>query len=229
MLGITVDPTSYKRAQAALDAFPGQFRAALWQSVKRGLSTVRSEAINEITKVSYLKKATIRKAITSPQMYGSSRRGKVITKNDTIMGWVRVSRQSLLDDNYKFIPNRVTARRGKRPEQWTRAGLKYGPNERVRYWDEDSDRSAAFIIRGITSKKLRYVRRFKTEGLSVKSNKTRMTSNRTGKFSFVTGPSVWYFVNFTSVKSGMFEKAHKTIETRLRQEVKYRLTKLGAI
>lgn len=89
MIALNVRPKDLEKALLPLQAFPTQVRGALWQSVKRSLTTLKKEVANEIKAVSYLEKGIINKAITKPQMYCKNTRGNKQWSNDTIMGSIR--------------------------------------------------------------------------------------------------------------------------------------------
>ncbi|MFI3270792.1 MAG: hypothetical protein R3Y11_01640 [Pseudomonadota bacterium] len=214
MIALNVRPKDLEKALLPLQAFPTQVRGALWQSVKRSLTTLKKEVANEIKAVSYLEKGIINKAITKPQMYCKNTRGNKQWSNDTIMGSIRISTRPLLADKYKFIPNRITARKKRRSAQWSLSAFKWGPNERARTRDETSQLSKGFIIRGQDSRKLRFVHR-------------RKNSKKKNNFYFATGPAVQYFSTFKQVQKLGFSHAKERFEKTLAHEVEYRLGKIG--
>ena len=56
-----------------LQEFPKECQGAMWQAVKRSLSTARKEMTEEISALAYLKRSVIRDAVQPVQMYGKKR------------------------------------------------------------------------------------------------------------------------------------------------------------
>lgn len=131
----------------ALQAFPKECRGAIWQAVKRSLTTLRKELAKSIGEVSYIKKGVIMDSISRVQRYGSSRAGsRKETNSDVVMGYINVSSRQLPLDVYKLRPNRPTHPKG-RSRNMSLSGYQIGPREPVRYKKRTSDRSAGLSSR----------------------------------------------------------------------------------
>lgn len=92
-----------------LQEFPKECQGAMWQAVKRSLSTARKEMTEEISALAYLKRSVIRDAVQPVQMYGkkraeADRRYKVADK-DKVFG---------------VIPGKRTGRPLSMPTGWPR-------------------------------------------------------------------------------------------------------------
>ena len=88
-----------------LQEFPKECQGAMWQAVKRSLSTARKEMTEEISALAYLKRSVIRDAVQPVQMYGKKRaehdrRYKVADK-DKVFGVIRVSGRKTPLDAYR--------------------------------------------------------------------------------------------------------------------------------
>ena len=125
-----------------LQEFPKECQGAMWQAVKRSLSTARKEMTEEISALAYLKRSVI-----------------------------RVSGRKTPLDAYRLAPNAPTRPKGSTGNEWPRAGYQLGPRYPVRYKPKTSDRSKGFVLRG-KSGKLRFMqeklgRRHQYQGRSV--------------------------------------------------------------
>ena len=99
-----------------LQEFPKECQGAMWQAVKRSLSTARKEMTEEISALAYLKRSVIRDAVQPVQMYGKKRaehdrRYKVADK-DKVFGVIRVSGRKTPLDAYRLAPNAPTRPKG---------------------------------------------------------------------------------------------------------------------
>ena len=116
-----------------LQEFPKECQGAMWQAVKRSLSTARKEMTEEISALAYLKRSVIRDAVQPVQMYGKKRaehdrRYKVADK-DKVFGVIRVSGRKTPLDAYRLAPNAPTRPKGSTGNEWPRAGYQLGPED----------------------------------------------------------------------------------------------------
>lgn len=217
MIALHINPKEFERILLPLASMPTEIRGALWQAVKRSLDTTKKELATGIQKNSFLPKRLITDAITKPQMYGSERRGNIKTQTDSIMGAVRVASRNIALDNFKLVPNRITARKG-RSTGWKAAGFQIGPQEAVKYRDRADGLSKGFVLRG--KSKLMFFQ-------SILGKKRRYPSGRLGPVLFRPASyTVQYFAAFDRVQDSLHHKAKERFERTLAHEVVYRLGKL---
>lgn len=217
MIALNIDPKDFERILLPLSGMPAAIRGALWQAVKRSLSSMKQELSISIRKNSFLPANTINAAITKPQMYGYERRGNSKMTSDSIMGAVRVASRNLALDNFKLVPNRPSARKG--PSiGWQAAGFQIGPNEPVRYRDRANGLSKGFVLRG--KSKLLFFQ-------SMLGKRRRYPSGRAGYVLLRPASyTVQYFAAFDSVQESIARTAKERFESVLPHEVAYRLGKL---
>lgn len=217
MIALNINPKDFERILLPLASMPHEIRGALWQAVKRSLDTTKKELATGIQNNSFLPKRLITDAITKPQMYGTERRGNIKTQTDSIMGAVRVASRNLALDNFKLVPNRVTARKGPSTD-WEAAGFQIGPQESVRYRDKANGLSKGFVLRG--KSKLMFFQ-------AMLGKKRRYPGGRLGPVLFRPASyNVQYFAAFDRVQESLHHKAKERFETVLAHEVQYRLGKL---
>lgn len=217
MIALNINPKDFERILLPLASMPSEIRGALWQSVKRSLDTTKKELGAVIQKNSFLPKKLIANAITKPQMYGTDRRGSGKSQNDNISGAVRVASRMLALDNFKLVPNRVTARKGL-STGWKPAGFQIGPQEAVRYRDKANGLSKGFVLRG--KSKLGFFQ-------SIMGKKRRYANGRLAPVLFRPASyTVQYFAAFDSTVQHIALKAQERFEAVLTHEVQYRLGKL---
>lgn len=217
MIALNIDPKDFERILLPLSGMPAAIRGALWQAVKRSLSSMKQELSISIRKNSFLPANTINAAITKPQMYGYERRGNSKTTSDSIMGAVRVASRNLALDNFKLVPNRPSARKGP-STGWQAAGFQIGPSEPVRYRDKANGLSKGFVLRG--KSKLLFFQ-------SMLGKRRRYPSGRAGYVLLRPASyTVQYFAAFDSVQESIARTAKERFESVLTHEVGYRLEKL---
>lgn len=207
-----------------LEAFPNECRGALWQSVKRSLTTMRKELTNEIARVSYLNKSVIRDAIRPVQMFGKKKaahdRRYKVDDRDSVSGAIRVSGRKIPLDAYKLAPNRPTRPKGVPRSRVSPAGFRLGPGRPVRGWGKSPGRSEGFVVRGKAGK-LRFMveklgRRHRWEGRSVPT------------LIWVKGYPVQYFAVFNEVAIEIGIKGRRRFIDVLKHEIDFRIMKLAA-
>ena len=203
----------------ALQAFPKECRGAIWQAVKRSLTTLRKELAKSIGEVSYIKKGVIMDSISRVQRYGSSRAGsRKETNSDVVMGYINVSSRQLPLEVYKLRPNRPTHPKG-RSRNMSLSGYQIGPREPVRYKKRTSDRSAGFVVKG--KKGLHFL-------IGLRGKYHRAPDGRLHQNLIrATGYSVQYFANFDSVYQPIEQTLKQLFIERLNHEVQFRLDRLG--
>lgn len=217
MIALHIDPKEFERILLPLSGMPAAIRGALWQAVKRSLSTMKQELSISIRKNSFLPVKTINAAITKPQMCGYERRGNIKTQSDSIMGAVRVASRNLALDNFKLVPNRPSAHKGA-STGWKPAGFQIGPNEPVRYRDRANGLSKGFVLRG--KSKLLFFQ-------SMQGKRRRYPSGRAGYVLLRPASySVQYFAAFDATVQTVSTKAKERFDAVLAHEVQYRLEKL---
>lgn len=217
MIALNIDPKDFERILLPLSGMPAAIRGALWQAVKRSLSSMKQELSISIRKNSFLPANTINAAITKPQMYGYERRGNSKTTSDSIMGAVRVASRNLALDNFKLVPKRPSARKGP-STGWQAAGFQIGPSEPVRYRDKANGLSKGFVLRG--KSKLLFFQ-------SMLGKRRRYPSRRAGYVLLRPASyTVQYFAAFDSVQESIARTAKERFESVLTHEVAYRLGKL---
>ena len=137
MIKIEVSRRDVAWLLSPLQEFPKECQGAMWQAVKRSLSTARKELTDEIAGLSYLKRSVIRDAVQPVLMYGKKRashdrRYKVADK-DKVFGVIRVSGRKTPLDAYRLVPNAPTRPKGSTGKDWALAGYKLvRPLERFR-------------------------------------------------------------------------------------------------
>lgn len=204
-----------------LEGLPKECRGAMWQAVKRSLTTLRRELAKNIAEESYLQKSRITKAITPVEMYGSKTAGgSKTTDTSHIMGWIRVSSRQLPLDAFKLIPNRPTFPKGKSRSDKGLSGYKIGPKQPVRCREKTAGRSAGFVIRGGKSGKLRFM-------VEVLGKRHRVDGKVRPELARVPGYSVQYFAFFDSVYQDIEKQAKRRFIDVLNHEIQFRLDRIG--
>ena len=207
-----------------LQEFPKECQGAMWQAVKRSLSTARKEMTEEISALAYLKRSVIRDAVQPVQMYGKKRaehdrRYKVADK-DKVFGVIRVSGRKTPLDAYRLAPNAPTRPKGSTGNEWPLAGYQLGPRYPVRYKPKTSDRSKGFVLRG-KSGKLRFMqeklgRRHQYQGRSVPT------------LIWTHDYTVQYFAVFDEVVDPIGRNVKRRFISVLQHEIDFRIAKLAA-
>ena len=218
MIKIEVSRRDVAWLLSPLQEFPKECQGAMWQAVKRSLSTARKELTDEIAGLSYLKRSVIRDAVQPVLMYGKKRashdrRYKVADK-DKVFGVIRVSGRKTPLDAYRLVPNAPTRPKGSTGKDWALAGYKLGPREPVRYKPKTSDRSKGFVLPG-KSGKLRFMqeklgRRHQYQGRSVPT------------LIWTHDYTVQYFAGFDEVSEPIEKNVKRRFMSVLQHEIDFR-------
>lgn len=204
-----------------LEGLPKECRGAMWQAVKRTLTTLRKDLAKNIAEESYLEKNRITKAITPVQMYGSKTAGRSKTTDaGHIMGWIRVSSKQLPLDAFKIIPNRPTFPKGRHRKDGMLSGYKLGPRQPVGYRERGTYRSAGFVIRGGKSGQLRFM-------VELLGKRHRFDGKVRPVLARASGYSVQYFAFFDNVYQDIEKRAKRRFVDVLNHEIQFRLDGLG--
>lgn len=187
-----IDDSEFERLQGLLRSCPDLFRKACKAALKRVGGNMRRNIGKGMRGQSYLRGKEITGSI-----------GRLQLSDDEAK--VRVAGRKLPVHNFKLIPNRVTARKGKRSVSWPEPRYKLGPKLKPRYAKRDGGKSKGFIFPGQYSGKL-------------------IMGQRLGKLlEVVYDVAPQYFAAFEEVKEPVMDEAQKTFMSRLEHEIDYRL------
>lgn len=207
-----------------LQDLPRECQGAMWQAVKRSLSTARKELSAEIASLSYLKMSVIRAAVQPVQMFGKKRaefdRRRKVDDRNSVQGVIRVNGRKVPLDAYKLVPNRPTRPKGLPRSKVSPAGFKLGPGRPVQRWEKSSGRSEGFAVRG-KSGKLRFMseklgRRHRWQGRSIPT------------LVWVKGYPVQYFAAFDDVAGRIGDGCRRRFIDVLKHEIDFRIAKLAS-
>lgn len=198
----TINPASELQKH---DLFAFDERLVIGRTLMDTVGHMRSHLTRLIRSESYLKAGSIRKSIV---MYGYGYipgDGYAIGYQhewDVVAG-VHVSSNQLPYDDFKLVPNRITARKRLKSKDWPTPGYKIGPGEPVRLAPLMEGASRPFVTR-IRGKKCMYYRK------GVELLRAR-------------GISVQYFAAFDRVSKPVQDSAKDFFIKRLLHQAKYRL------
>lgn len=194
-------------AQKIYDSFNGfMARKAVGRTLKRTVIHMRSLAVRLIKNESYLKAAAIRESITNYEYDFVPDSGYCIGywgDVDLSAGFSVASRK-IPFDSFKLVPNRITARKKKRPDEWPLPGYKIGPREPVRLAPLQDGMSRPFVAK-IQGKK----------GMFYRDGKNLVHAK---------GISVQYFSAFERIHNPVLESAKAFFLQRLEHEMEYAST-----
>lgn len=192
-LQISIPESRYQYLRSLLS--PEQFRNACWNAIKRTGGNVRKNLRRYLRAVSFLKSGEIASAIGKVRFANS---------NHAVEAAVTVSGRNKVASNFKLVPNRITARKGKRSINWLSPGVLIGPNERIRK-PALAGYSKPFIAK---TKKLKAM---------------YLRDESTGDLLMPEVASPQYFAAFDQVKDWVAEDAKETFQKRFEHEIDYRL------
>lgn len=192
---IFVDGGEFDRLRESLKTCPDIFGKALRAALRRVGASMRKNIRKGVKGASYLKARDVASAI-----------GKLRLESDEAL--VTVAGASLAGHKFRLVPNRVTARKGRRSIYWKVPLVKIGPDEKEIRPERDGF-SKPFIAR-INGLKAMYWREKETGGI-------RMPP--------ILPPQ--YFAAFDRVKDPVLSEAEKSFLRRLEREIDYRLSLKG--
>lgn len=198
----TVNPTSKLQRH---DLFAFDERLVIGRALQDTVGHMRARLTTLIRSESYLKAGNIRKSIV---MYGYGYEpgdGYAIGYRDEwdVVAGVHVASNQLPYDSFKLVPNRITARKRLKNNDWPTPAYKIGPGEPVRLAPLMEGASRPFVAR-IRGKKGIYYRK------GVELLRAR-------------GISIQYFAAFDRVSKPVQDSAKDFFIKRLLHEAKYRL------
>lgn len=144
-----------------------------------------------IKEASYLKSSAIASALGKLKFTGNE-------ASITVAGAKKAGHQ------FKMVPNRITARKGKRSIYWPSPGVNIGPGEPVRY-----------------PRKAGYYKPFIAQIQGLKAMYWREKTTGDLKMPTIVAPQ--YFAAFDKVKDPVLDEAAQAFLKRLTHEIDYRL------
>lgn len=201
MIELKIDTANLRKQLAPLAAFPKQAQAAVYQSLKKTMTGIRTEIGRGIKSRSTLAASRVSEAIGKP----------VVTGGGThLEGSVHVASKAPSLTQYQIAPRRQTAQRGKRPAQWRTLQWRIEKGGGFKKNDPEGHYTRAFAVQT------------RDGALMV------MRRHRAGKkLQKQFGPRVQYFMAFDSLQEHLQATARERFERTLAHEVQYRLGKLG--
>jgi len=186
------DDRELNRLSQVFKDSPEIFGQALRAALRRTGGNMRKNVRKGMKAASYLKSADIASAIGRLQLNG-------MEAALTVAGAMKAGHK------FRMVPNRVTARKGKRSIYWPSPGVNIGPGEPLRY-PRKAGYYKPFIAKTRSGLKAMYWREKGTNQLSMPT---------------VAAPQ--YFAAFDRVKDPVLAEAETAFMRRLEHEIDYRL------
>lgn len=189
---IFYDDKEFERLAKLCQNAPELFNKAIRSALRRAGHYMRKKVRQGIKSVSYFNNRDIGYALSRLQYYGAQ-------VSLTVLG------AQAAGHKFKMIPNRITARKGKRSIYWPSPGVKLGPDEPVRHASK-AGFSKPFIMKTKSGLKAMYWR-----------------EKETGDLKMPTFASPQYFAAFDRVQKPVLSTTGEIFLQRLVHEIDYRL------
>lgn len=185
------DDKEFERLAKLCQNAPDLFNKAIRSALRRAGHHMRKTVRKGIKSVSYFNNRDIGYALSRLQFYGAE-------VSLTVFG------AQAAGHHFKMVPNRITARKGKRSIYWKSPGVKIGPDEPV-----------------IHAKKEGFSKPFIAQTKNLKAMYWREKS--TGDLRMPTFASPQYFAAFDRVQKPVLSSVGEIFLQRLIHEIDYRL------
>lgn len=191
------DDSEFKQLAELCRSSPNLFRQACRAAIKRAGQGLRQNIRSGIRAQSFLSGKPLSSAISRLKFSEGGMEAGIL-----------VSSKPMPAHEFRLMPLRVTARKGKRSSSWPEPQYQLGPGLAPRRASRSNGGSRGFIFRGKNSGKLVLGQRL-GEGR--------------GKVKTVYGVATQYFAVFDEVKDPAMRNAGQTFMKRLEHEIDYRM------